>query len=207
MFYHILRVVFNALFGLIARREIIGIENLPAEPPYMMTPNHVSILDVPLLMGVFPHVVRAFIAAKHKRIPPYALLVNMAGSIWVRRGEVDRQALRAAMEVFERGEVLGMAPEGTRARGTYALQKGKTGSAYLATRADALIVPVGVAGTEHVKDALRHLRRAHVRVVIGKPYRLPESGRVRGKKLEEYTDLIMHRIAELLPEEYRGVYA
>lgn len=207
MFYHILRVVFNALFGLIARREIIGIENLPAEPPYMMTTNHVSILDVPLLMAVFPHVVRAFIAAKHKRNLPYALLVVMARSIWVRRGEVDRQALRAAMEVFERGEVLGMAPEGTRARGTYALQKGKAGPAYLATRADALIVPVGVAGTEHVKDELRHLRRAHVRVVIGKPYRLSESGRVRGEKLDEYTDLIMHRIAELLPEQYRGVYA
>lgn len=206
MFYHILRAVFNAAFGLIARRETMGVENLPAEPPYMLTTNHISIFDVPLLMTVFPHVVRAFIAAKHKRNPPYALLVILARSIWVRRGEVDRQALREAMRVFERGEVLGMAPEGTRARGPYALQKGKPGPAYLATRANALIVPVGITGTEKIKDELRHLRRAHVRVAIGKPFLLPETGRVRGEKLELYTDLIMNRIAELLPVQYRGVY-
>jgi hypothetical protein len=45
-----------------------------------------------------------------------------------------------------------------------------------------------------------------VRVTIGEPFRLPEAGHVRSKKLHEYTDLIMHRIAELLPAEYRGVY-
>jgi 1-acyl-sn-glycerol-3-phosphate acyltransferase len=109
---------------------------------------------------------------------------------------------------LEKGdEVLGVAPEGTRARGTCALQKAKTGIAYLATRADVPIVPVGMAGTEKVKKNLPRLKRTDMRVVVGKPFRLPESGRVRGEKLEEYTDLIMHRIAELLPEEYRGVYA
>jgi 1-acyl-sn-glycerol-3-phosphate acyltransferase len=105
------------------------------------------------------------------------------------------------------GEVLGLAPEGTRARETSALQKAKTGIAYLATRADVPIVPIGIAGTEKVKKNLPRLRRTDIRVAIGQPFRLPESGHVRGKKLEEYTDLIMRRIAELLPEEYRGVYA
>jgi 1-acyl-sn-glycerol-3-phosphate acyltransferase len=100
-----------------------------------------------------------------------------------------------------------MAPEGTRARGTYALQKGKTGPAYLATRADVPLVPVGLTGSERIKDNLPRLRRTPVRVVVGKPFRLPESGRVQGQKLREYTDIIMHHIAELLPEEYRGMYA
>jgi 1-acyl-sn-glycerol-3-phosphate acyltransferase len=100
-----------------------------------------------------------------------------------------------------------MAPEGTRARGTYALQKGKTGPAYLATRADVPLVPVGLTGTEQIKDNLSRLRRTPVRVVVGKPFRLPGSGRVRGQKLHECTDLIMRHIAALLPEEYRGVYA
>jgi hypothetical protein len=68
-------------------------------------------------------------------------------------------------------------------------------------------VPVGLAGTERIKDNLLRLRRTRVRAVVGEPFRLPENGRVRGQKLHEYTDLIMHRIAELLPEEYRGVYA
>lgn len=206
MWYRILRALVNVLFSLIARWECIGLENLPAEPPYILVTNHLAVFDAPLLLTVCPHTVRAFAAAKHKRNPLYAPLLAMAGSIWVRRGEVDRRALREALDVLKGGEVLGMAPEGTRARGTYALQKGKTGAAYLAARADVPIVPVGLTGTEQIKRNLPHLRRTRVRVIIGKPFRLPESGRVRGQKLREYTDLIMRRIAELLPEKYRGVY-
>ena len=79
--------------------------------------------------------------------------------------------------------------------------------AYLAARANVPIVPIGLTGTEKIKDNLPRLHRTHLRVVVGKPFRLPENGRVRGHKLDEYTDLIMRRIAELLPEEYRGLYA
>ena len=207
MLQRILRTIVDFLFSLLSRREFVGLENIPTEPPYIMVTNHLSAFDSPLLLTVCPHTIRAFAAAKHKRNPIYAPLLVAMGSIWVRRGEVDRQALQGALDVLKRGEVLGMAPEGTRARGTYALQKGKTGVAYLAARAGVSIVPVGMTGTEKLKDNLPRLHRTHLRVVVGKPFRLPESGEVRGQKLREYTDLIMHRIAELLPEEYRGVYA
>ena len=207
MTQRILRAIINVLLGLISHREYVGLKNIPAEPPYIMVINHLAVFDAPLLLTVCPHTIRAFAAAKHKRNPLYASILMMAGSIWVRRGEVDRKALREALDVLKHGEALGMAPEGTRARGPYALQKGKTGPAYLATRADVPLVPVGLTGTEQIKSNLPRLRRTHIRVVVGKPFRLPESGRVRGQKLREYTDLIMHRIAELLPEEYRGVYA
>ena len=206
MSHRILRAIINVLLSLLTHREYVGLENIPAETPYILVVNHLSAFDSPLLLTVCPHMIRAFAAAKHKRNPLYALLLTMVGSIWVRRGEVDRKALQDALDVLKRGEVLGMAPEGTRARGTYALQKGKTGVAYLATRADVPIVPVGMTGTEQIKRNLPRLHRTHLRIVVGKPFRLPESGRVRGHKLREYTDLIMHRIAELLPEEYRGVY-
>ena len=204
--YHIVRAIVNALLHLLVRREYVGLENFPDEPPYILVTNHLSVFDTPLLLTACPHTVRALAAAKHKRNPVYGPLIAMMGSIWVRRGEVDRRALREALDVLKGGGALGMAPEGTRARGTYALQKGKTGPAYLATRADVSLVPVGLTGTEQIKDNLTRLRRTPVRVVVGKPFRLPESGRVRGQKLHEYTDIIMHHIAELLPEEYRGVY-
>ena len=207
MFYRIVRAIINGLLNLITRREYVGLENIPAEPPYIMVTNHLAVFDSPVLLTVCPHTIRAFAAAKHKRNPFYALILVIMGAIWVRRGEVDRKALRGALDVLERGEVLGMAPEGTRARGPYALQKGKTGPAYIAARTDVKIVPVGLTGTEKVKRNLPRLRRTDVRIVVGQPFRLPESGRVRGQKLHEYTNLIMYSIAELLPEEYRGVYA
>jgi 1-acyl-sn-glycerol-3-phosphate acyltransferase len=207
LLYRIVRIISIVLMRVISRREFAGLENIPDEPPYILVTNHLAVFDSPLLLTICPHTIRAFAAAKHKRNPLYAPLLAAGGSIWVRRGEIDREALRKALDALERGEALGMAPEGTRARETYALQSAKVGAAYLATRADVPIVPVGITGTEQIKRNLPRLRRTDVRVVIGKPFRLPESGRIRGKRLREYTDLIMQHIAELLPEKYQGVYA
>jgi 1-acyl-sn-glycerol-3-phosphate acyltransferase len=207
LLYRIVRIISIVLMRVISRREFVGLENIPDEPPYILVTNHLAVFDSPLLLTVCPHTIRAFAAAKHKRNPLYAPLLAAGGSIWVRRGEIDREALRKALDALARGEALGMAPEGTRARENYALQSAKVGAAYLATRANVPIVPVGITGTEQIKRNLPRLRRTDVRVVIGKPFRLPESGRVRGKRLREYTDLIMQHIAELLPEKYRGVYA
>ncbi|MCS7281904.1 MAG: lysophospholipid acyltransferase family protein [Anaerolineae bacterium] len=204
--YEVLRKLVRLLFPLLVRVRVQGQENFPPSGPYILATNHLSVFDLPLLLMVCPHTVRAFAASKHRRNPFYALLLTAAGSIWVRRGEIDREALQGAFEVLRRGEVLGIAPEGTRARRVYALQPGKTGAAYIATRADVPIVPVGLTGTEKIKQNLPRLRRTDVVVNIGKPFRLPESGRVRGPKLDKYTDLIMRRIAALLPPDYRGVY-
>jgi len=130
------------------------------------------------------------------------------GAIFIVRGEVDRRALRKAMEVLQQGKVLGIAPDGTRSK-TGALQRGRGGAAYIACLTGVPLVPVGVIGIEKALRELRRLRRPQVRVVIGHPFTLPSLPCQAGGKsepLKEYTTQIMHRIAELLPEEYRGVY-
>ncbi|MGD1996446.1 MAG: lysophospholipid acyltransferase family protein [Anaerolineae bacterium] len=203
----VLKAIVRVLTPLLMRVEVVGRENFPDQGPYIAVTNHLSVFDTAVLLIVSPHKVRALGAAKHKYNPIYGPILAMAEVIWVQRGEVDRQALRQALRVLQQGGVLGLAPEGTRARGDYCLQRAKTGVAYLATRADVPILPVGLSGTEKVKYNLTRLRRTDVRVAIGEPFRLPESGRVRGRQLREYTDMAMYRIAALLPEEYRGVYA
>ncbi|MFO7740958.1 MAG: lysophospholipid acyltransferase family protein [Anaerolineae bacterium] len=207
MTYRFLRIIALIITKLTTRLEIVGRENIPAEPPYLLVTNHLSALDLPMLLFMLPHTVRPFAAIKHKSNPLFGPILEAADTIWVRRGEVDRRALRKALEVLERGEVLGLAPEGTRANESHALQRGKAGAAYIATRADVPLLPVGIAGTEKIKHNLPRLRRTRVRIAVGEPFHLPETGHVRSKRLHEYTDLIMRRIAELLPEEYRGVYA
>jgi 1-acyl-sn-glycerol-3-phosphate acyltransferase len=201
-----LRVIAIFVARLTTRTELIGRENIP-DPPYLLATNHLSAFDIPLLSAVFPHPVRALAAIEHRSNPLYAPILAASGAVWVRRGEVDRRALREALALLKRGEVLGVAPEGTRADKSHALQQGKAGTAYVATRAAVPIVPVGIAGTEKIKSSLPRLQRPRVRVAIGEPFHLPHSGRVRSEKLQEYTDLIMRRIADLLPAEYRGVYA
>lgn len=204
--YRVLRIIAFAIVKLTTRLELIDVENIPEEPPYLLVTNHLSALDLPMLLFVLPHTIRAFAASEHKSNLLFGPILEAAGTVWVRRGEVDRHALREALNVLKRGEVLGVAPEGTRANESHALQKAKAGAAYIATRSDVPIVPVGIAGTEKIKHNLLRLRRTRVRVAVGEPFQLPETGHVRGKKLLEYTDLIMERIAELLPPKYRGVY-
>jgi 1-acyl-sn-glycerol-3-phosphate acyltransferase len=206
LFYRIARFIIRFLISLVTRREYVGMENIPDKPPYILVTNHLTSFDPPLLLTVCPHTIRAFAAAKHRSNPFFASVLTSMGSIWVQRGAVDRGALKEALDVLKRGEVLGMAPEGTRSRVTHALQKGKTGAAYMASRTGVQIVPVGLTGTENIKRNLTRLRRTPVRIVVGEPFRLPK-GRARSQKLDEYTDLIMRHIAELLPEAYRGEYA
>lgn len=205
--YRILKAIAVFIYPVLFRLQVVGAEHFPQQGPYLLATNHISAFDIPVLFIVCPHNIHAFAADKHKRNPFFAPILAVTRVVWVRRGEVDREALREAFEVLERGEVLGVAPEGTRARGPYALQAGKTGVTYLATRANVPIIPVGVTGTEKLKDNLRRLRRTTVRVVVGEPMRLPENARARGPLLEAYTDDLMRRIAALLPVEYRGVYA
>jgi len=205
--YGILRVIAIIIARMTTRLELVGADNIPSDLPYIVATNHLSAFDIPLLASIFPYPIRALAAIEHQSNPLYAPILVASGAIWVRRGEVDRHALREALAVLERGEVLGIAPEGTRADKSHALQEGKAGAAYIATRARAPIVPVAIAGTEKIKSCLLHLRRAKVRVAIGEPFRLPETSRARSQKLHEYTDLIMRHIAVLLPEKYRGVYA
>jgi hypothetical protein len=69
---------------------------------------------------------------------------------------------------------------------------------------------VGIIGIEKVLSELRRLRCPQVKVVIGQPFtlpRLPSQPSGKNERLKEYTTQIMHRIAELLPEEYQGAYS
>ncbi|MBN1955786.1 MAG: 1-acyl-sn-glycerol-3-phosphate acyltransferase [Anaerolineae bacterium] len=203
----LLRIAMRVLLSLLMRIEVIGTEHIPDKGPFIMVTNHLAALDTPVLLTVFPHEIRIFAASKHRKNIFYGTLLQLGGAIWVRRGEVDRQALKEALAWLRAGGVFGLAPEGTRSRVTRALQEGKPGAAYLATRAEVPIVPVGVAGTERVMENLSWLRKTDVRVEVGEPFRLPQGGRVRGDQLEAATELIMLRIAALLPEQYRGAYA
>ena len=131
---------------------------------------------------------------------PILWLFNAMGGIWVKRGEVDRVALRACIGVLQRGGVMGMSPEGTRSR-TGGLQKGRSGVAYLAVKANVPVLPVALWGVEQIHHNRLRLRRTDVYLRVGEPYRMDPA-----LSHEENTDHLMRIIARMLPEQYRGVY-
>lgn len=204
LWYRSLRILVRFLLFLLTDYKVSGQENVPADGPLMITTNHVSAVDLPAVMPAIPHEVAVFAADKH-RIGLRGLIMRTVHVIFVRRGTADRKALRQARDILEMGGILGVAPEGTRSSAK-TLIRGKPGAAFLAVRADATILPIGITGTEKVFSAWRRWRRPRIRVVIGEPYKLeaPAEGRPDFHALSEE---MMLRIAQLLPPQYRGVYA
>jgi 1-acyl-sn-glycerol-3-phosphate acyltransferase len=120
---------------------------------------------------------------------------------------VDRKALRQALGILQGGGVLGLAPEGTRSK-TGAMQRGRSGAAYMAYRTGACLLPVVASGQEKVFPSLRRLRRARVRVTFGPTFEPPPvEGKASAAQVSAFSEEIMYHLAAMLPAEYRGVYS
>lgn len=194
-------------FRLLTDTHVEGRDAVPETGAFILATNHISRLDSPALMVASPRRLHALVADKYRNFIGYNWLLNAAGAIWIRRTEFDREALMRAMRVLNEGHVLAMAPEGTRSYKGSGLQPGKPGVAFLAARAHVPIVPVAVTGTDKMLESFKRLKRMPVNVKFGSAFRLPKEGRLSSQELDMYTELIMRRIANLLPLEYQGVYA
>ena len=204
--YTLVRGLARFAVWLLTRTTIHGLENLPPRGPYIIVTNHLSAIDPPLILASIPACITVFAADTHRHEFIVGELMNALGAIWVKRGEVDREALRAAIEVLKAGGVIGMAPEGTRSR-TGGLLEGKIGAAYIANRMDVPLVPVALAGTEVGLPSIFRLTRPRLTVTIGKPFRLPcANPRADRQQLQDHTGLVMRTLAAMLPERLRGVY-
>jgi 1-acyl-sn-glycerol-3-phosphate acyltransferase len=209
VWYHDLwRAVVRTLLLFVGRLTVKGKENLPTEGAYIAATNHLSKIDPAVIIVTLPsRAIRVFAASKWRKHLIFGPILNLSGAIWVRRGEVDRTALREAIDALQAGQILGMAPEGTRSR-IRKLQKAREGAAYIGSQAGVPIVPIGVINSDSFLENVKRLRRTDLEVNIGRPFYLPDVGhRPRGKELEAYTELIMGHIAALLPERYHGYYS
>ena len=167
--------------------------------------NHLSFLDAPLVATQLPRPVVMFAAEEMRRVPVVSwFLTDLTRTIWVKRGEGDREALEAAASVLEGGGAVALGPEGTRSKAR-ALLPGKTGVAGLATRTGVPVVPLAAWGHETLTRDLTRLKRGAVHVRVAPPLLFPR-GEASGAELRAYTDQVMRALAGLLPREYRGAY-
>jgi 1-acyl-sn-glycerol-3-phosphate acyltransferase len=187
---------------IVTSRDIQGREHIPREGALVLTSNHFSVGDPPILTGVFPRRIAWMAKQELFDIPAFGKLYNMGGCIPVRRFEGDLHALRLSHRALRRGLVLGMFPEGTRSGGR--LGQGEHGSALIALRTGAPILPVAIWGTENAKLPRDLFRRTRVNIRYGKPFHLPAAQRITKEQVAAGTEEIMRQIAALLPSRYHG---
>lgn len=198
----ILYTVIRAL----SRPTIEGLQNLPRQGPVILIYNHIHAIDPFVTVGLLPRYGVPMSKIENYAIPVFGPLIRWFGVIPVKRGEADVWAIKAANAVLEAGHVLLIAPEGTRSKDG-ALQIGKEGLAFMASKTDPVIVPVGITGSRALGASLKHLRRVPLLLRYGAPFRLRwPQGKPTRDHLRLLTDAAMGRLAALLPTEMRGVY-
>ncbi|MFC1981963.1 lysophospholipid acyltransferase family protein [Chloroflexota bacterium] len=206
-FYYFVRQVVRVLLLLLTRWQVKGRENVPHQGSLLVVVNHLSLADPPMI-GVSLGRETVFMAKEElfrSRFSRY--FISSCGAFPVRRGRLDREALRQAERILAEGLALIMFPEATRSKDAQ-LQPAFSGSALMALRSGAPVLPVGITGTEKIRGITWWLRRPQLTVNIGTPFYLPAvKGKLSRKELADLTTFIMGRIAELLPVEYRGNYA
>ena len=196
------------LLRILCRIEDSQLERVPRSGPLILVVNHINFLEVPLIYThLLPRSVTGFIKAETWDDPAMAFLFNLWEGIPIRRGEVDRTAFRRGLTVLERGDILTVAPEGTRS-GTGLLARGHPGIVLLALQSGAPLLPVVYYGGEKFRQNISRLRRTDFHTAVGNLFYLETGGiKLTQAVRQQITDEIMYQLASLLPPNYRGYYA
>ena len=198
---------FRPILTAFVRLDVEGLENVPASGPAILMINHVAFLDPVMLFACVRRRIVPMSKMENLELPGVNLLIRLWGAINVRRGEVDRAALRQAIEALKAGHLLLMAPEGTRSK-SGELQEPHDGIAFVATRTGALVIPVGIVGTPEIARNWKRFKRSRVHVMLGCPFYFETAGaRVGREELSLMTREAMYQLAAVLPPQQRGRFA
>ncbi len=206
-FYNFCHFVVRNVLLVLLRCQVKGKKNVPRQGPLLIVANHIQMVD-PILISVLLGRKMSFMAKEELFRSRFSnFFMRNFNAFPVRRGRIDRTAFSQATRILAKGRALAIFPEGSRSQ-DLKLQPAFLGSALIAWHSGALILPIGVSGTEKVRGIAWIWRRPQVVINIGRPFSLPAvQGRLTKENRAELTHSIMSRIAELLPPEYRGGYA
>jgi 1-acyl-sn-glycerol-3-phosphate acyltransferase len=182
-----------------------GVENIPASGPGIIMINHIAFVDPIVAMASSPRNIVPMAKVEAFRYPIWGIFPKIWQVIPVHREEVDRTAIRMALNVLKAGELILVAPEGTRGK---SLQQGREGVAYLGVKSGAPVIPTAILGSEGFPTVNPLRWRGPGAVAhFGKPFRFPPAGRSLDRdRLRLMTDEAMYALASMLPENRRGIY-
>lgn len=151
--------------------ESEGLEKIPAGTPCVFASNHLSVVDIWLLLVVLPGRLRFMAKRELSFYPLLGPALRAARHIFIDRKDLSRamEAYREAAEVMRSGMSAIVFVEGTRSRDGR-LKEFKKGAFVLAIAAGAPVIPVRLDGTyEMLPSGSLAFRPGKTRVRIGEP--------------------------------------
>ena len=182
------------------RMKVTGTEHIPSTGPVILAANHRSMWDVPIHVIACPRPITFMAKAELYRYRFLAWAWRVLGGFPVRREINDIRAIDTGLAVLERDEVLCLYPEGTRSK-TGEMLPFLKGTAWIALKTGAPIVPCGLKGTGRVPPPGTKKPRFGKRVEVnfGQPIAVirEDDHRMRKEKAEALTSELLAAISSL----------
>jgi 1-acyl-sn-glycerol-3-phosphate acyltransferase len=192
-------------FNVFGRMEVTGQECVPPFGPLIIVANHISYNDPPVLVASFSRSLD-FLGKKELFVNPISrFMMKQFRAHPLDRTASSVNAMRTALQLLAQDRAVVVFPEG-HISAHHTMEEARPGAAYLAIKSQAPILPVGIYGTEKFPPKRMPFPLCRFRVNIGPPFTPPVlEGRITHDVVNSVLDMIMYRIAALLPEAYQGV--
>ena len=168
--YELVRLLLTPYLLIVYRARCIDSDNIPADGPVIVAPNHFSFLDH-FFVAVFLRRKVQFMAKSQLFTPPMQTIYHNGGVFPVRRGHHDQEAFKTAHAILGRGDLIVMYAEAGRSR-SGELGKPRHGLGRLALESGVPVVPVAIHGSAHVRG-WRRFQFPKVTIQYGEPVTFP----------------------------------
>lgn len=197
MVFKLVRLILNFVFFVCLGLKVEGRENIPDKGAIIVAPNHKSYWDPPVIGTAVNNRIIHYMAKEELfKNPIFGWVIRQFGTFPVKRGTVDRQAVRQAVRELKSGNPLGIFPEGTRIK-REGLGRFHSGMASLALMTGTPVVPVAVIGTMDLPK-----KNGPLAVLIGKPIEIKKE-RPTDEKVAELNDIVKGEIQKMM-DEYKS---
>jgi 1-acyl-sn-glycerol-3-phosphate acyltransferase len=193
---------------ILAKIEIKGRQNIPRKEPFVIAVNHFHRIDPPFIIFAIQKPINFLMASDQNVEAKLMWGPWLYGFISTNRKKVAPSTIKRSIKAIERGEIIGLFPEG--AATEKQLRPPKKGAIYFAIKTNVPILPVSIIGLENVSKNWFRGIRPRIKIKIGKAYKIDLAGKNgkddRENQIISLGEDMMCRIAALLPERNHGAF-
>ncbi len=182
--YRTLKFIVKPFFMLIHGTKYIGLENIPKSGAVILAGNHTGNTDALLMLGGPKRIVHMMAKKELFNTKIKNAFFRSMGCISVNRSIHDEKAKSEAINILNKGGLLGIFPEGTVNKTDDIILPFKYGAVSFAKKTGAYIVPFSITGSYNIF-------KRNIRLIYGKPYKVTGNLEVENEKLmKKVKDLI-----------------